>query len=182
MIVDDESNLIEYRLKLKGNNKIKITFMDFALTDFPDVNFDLVYAQGSVSRDDRNSIANEVFRILKKDGVYSVGEIVKLKKVAPAFMKDIWNSGDLSPIFIDELENFYKQNKFDIVDSTNLSSTLKDFYFSANNRIRKAETDEMFSSDDKKLLKKFKHEVNAFNKLGGDKIMGFVSLILRKSV
>ncbi len=181
VIVDDESNLIEYRLKLKGDKKIKITFMDYAATDFHDETFELVYAQSSVSRDDRNSIANEVFRILRKDGVYSVGEIVKLKKDAPAFMKDIWNSGDLSPIFIDELENFYKQNKFDIVDSVNLNSTLRDFYSSADKKIKIAVEDEMFSLDDKKLLKKFKHEVNAFNKLGGDKIMGYVSLILRKA-
>ncbi len=182
IIVDDENNLVEYRLNLKGDKKIRIAFMNFASTDFPDENFDLVYAQGSVSRDDREIVVNEVSRVLKKDGIYSVGEIVKLKKDAPVFMKDIWKSGNLSPIFIDEVEEFYKQNNFDPIDRVDLSSTLKDFYHSADRRISTAEKDEMFSSDDKKLLKKFKHEVNAFNKLGGDKVMGFVSLILRKAV
>ena len=156
--------------------------MDFASTDFPDENFDLVYAQGSVSRDDKNSISNEVFRILKKSGIYSIGEIVKLKKDTPAFMKDIWDAGNLSPVFIDELENFYKQNKFEVVDYVNISSTLKDFYLSAEKKINGTGKDEIYSAEDKKLLKKFKHEVNAFNKLGGDKVMGFVSLILRKTV
>ena len=182
VIVDDENSLIEYRLKLKKDNKIKIAFMDFASTDFPDENFDLVYAQGSVSRDDKNSITNEVFRILKKSGIYSIGEIVKLKKDTPTFMKDIWDAGNLSPIFIDELENFYKQNKFEVVDYVNISSTLKDFYLSAEKKINGTGKDEIYSAEDKKLLKKFKHEVNAFNKLGGDKVMGFVSLILRKTV
>jgi ubiquinone/menaquinone biosynthesis C-methylase UbiE len=182
VIVDDENSLIEYRLKLKKDNKIKIAFMDFAATDFPDENFDLVYVQGTVSRDDRNIIANEVFRILKNNGIYSVGEIVKLKKDAPVFMKDIWETGNISPIFIDDLENFYKQNNFDLINSEDISATLKDFYFSAEKRIKNAEKDDLFSSEDKKLLKRFKHEVNAFNKLGGDKVMGFVSLILRKTV
>ena len=182
IIVDDENNLVEYRLRLKGDKNIKITFMDFTTTDFPDDYFDFAYAQGSISRNDRNMITDEVFRVLKNDGIYSVGEMVKLKEDAPVFIKDIWNAAKLSPLFINDVENFYTRNGFRLMESVDISSTLKEFYQSAEAKIKSTEIDEMFSSEDKKLLKKFKHEVNAFIKLGGDKVTGFVSLILRKAV
>ncbi len=182
IIVDDENSLIGYRFKLKNDNRVNITFMEFAITDFPDKNFDLIYAQGSVSRSDRKIITDEIYRILKIEGIYSVGEIVKLRKESPAFMKDIWNAGNLSPLFKGDIEDFYKQNKFDPIDFADLSFTLKDFYISAERRIQRAEKEELFGAEDKKLLKKFMHEVNAFNKLGGNKFMGFISLILRKTV
>ncbi len=156
--------------------------MDFTTTDFPDDYFDFAYAQGSISRKDRNMITDEVFRVLKNDGIYSVGEIVKLRQETPAFMKDIWDKGDLSPIYINDIENFYTQNNFNLIESADISSTLKEFYKSAEKKIQTSGKDDIFSSEDKKLFKRFKHEVNAFNKLGGDKVMGFVSLILGKAV
>jgi ubiquinone/menaquinone biosynthesis C-methylase UbiE len=183
MIVEDHNSLLNARLALSGPPIISVKLMDFESTDFKNESFDITYAQASISNLRRNKIIKEIKRILKPSGVFCVGENVNLRKEIPSFVKDIWESANISPLFIDDLNKYYQERNLKILFEEDLSDTLKDFY-SLSAELLKEKTGsltEQEKSYHKKLLKKISHESNAYIKLGGDKFMGFKMLIMEKA-
>ena len=85
MIVNDFDSLMNSRLNLGKESKIVLEMMEYDNTDFNENEFDLVYAQGSISSSNRSKIIKEIKRILKADGVLCVGEITSLKKRVSCF-------------------------------------------------------------------------------------------------
>ena len=182
LIVGDYESLINSKLILGEESSVRTSLMDFEITDFEKESFDLVYAQASVSLTNRNKIVKEIKRILKPGGYFCVGEIVSLKKEVPAFVSDVYDSSDLLPLFIDELEKYYNERKFEIVARQNLSETLKEYYVQCSSLL-KEKTDDLTDREKsyyKKLLNKVSHESNVYLKLGGDRFIGFAALLLRK--
>ena len=153
--------------------------MDFAHTDFENKHFDLIYSQGSISVPERKNIIKEMKRILIDGGLFSVGEIVSLKEPVAGFLKDIWERSDLEPISSSEIKIFYESKGFEVVSEKDLSNTLNDFYEKIRFAVSKAGKNE--KEQNKKYFSQMKHESNAYLKLGGDKFIGFKSLIMRKS-
>lgn len=178
IIADKYDSLISIRMNLKEHNTIKIKMMDYAHTDFEDMQFDLIYAQGSVSVPDRKNIVKEIKRILSDAGLLSVGEIVSLKEPVAGFIKDIWERSGLEPLASLGIKQYYESKGFELVSEKDLSDTLRDFYEKirfAFSKVGKAEKEE-----DKKYFSQMKHESNSYLKLGGDKFIGYKSLIMRK--
>ena len=182
LIVGDYESLINSKLILGEESPVKTSFMDFEVTDFEKDSLDLVYAQASVSLTNRNKIIKEIKRILKPGGYFCVGEIASLKKEIPAFISDIYDSSNLLPLFIDDLEKYYSERKFDIIAKQNLSETLKEYYIQCSSLLKEKLEDltDREKSYYKKLLNKVSHESNVYLKLGGDKYIGFTGLLLRK--
>jgi len=184
IITEDYDSFItmRYEIEKSGNKDIKVRMMDFTNTDFRTDSFEIIYSQGSVSGPERNKIVKEIKKILKTGGTYCAGEIIKLKEDPPLFVKDIWQSSDLLPMPDKDIENYYKEKGFEIIDRKDLSYTLKDFY----KRSEKLLTDgiDQLSKEEKsynkKLLKKISHESNVYLRLGGSESMGFKVLIMRK--
>ena len=184
MIVEDNDSLLNSRLLLPKEEKLSVRLMEFDNTDFPGSKFDLVYAQASISNNRRNKIIKEIKRILKPEGYFCVGENISYTRNAPAFVKNIWNSSEIVPLFVEDLENYYLERKFEIIFRQDLSHTLKDFYSMSAGLLKDKAGDltEREKSYHKKFLKKISHESNAYLKLGGDNYMGYKMLILRKAV
>lgn len=182
LIVEDYESLMNSNLLLGDELNIKVSLMNFEITDFDSDYFELVYAQASVSLINRNKIVKEIKRILKPGGFFCVGEIVALKKDVPPFIADIFDSSNMLPLFVDDLNKYYEERKFQILDSVSLSSTLKDYYAQTVAQLK--DTKESLSDREKsyykKLLNKVNHESNVYLKLGGDKFIGFVSMLMRK--
>jgi ubiquinone/menaquinone biosynthesis C-methylase UbiE len=179
MIVNDYDSLMQSKMKLKDKEQIKIKMMDYAHTDFEQDYFDLIYAQGSISVPDRKEILKEIKRILKTDGVFCTGEIVSLKEPVPAFVKDIWERSGLEPLPSSDIINYFTGKGFIIINAQDLSHTLKDFYQNIRNTV--ANTSKKEKEENKKFYSEIKHESDVFLKLGGDKYMGFTSLIMRET-
>lgn len=179
IITDNYDTLINIRMKMKENDSIKIKMMDFAHTDFVDEHFNLFYSQGSISVPVRKKIINEIKRITTDDGLFSVGEIVSLKEPVPAFVKDIWERNGLEPLSSSSIKQFYESKGFNIVSEKDLSDTLRNFYENVRNAVSKKGNDK--KEQNKKYFSQLKHESNAYLKLGGDKYIGYKSLIMRKS-
>jgi ubiquinone/menaquinone biosynthesis C-methylase UbiE len=178
IITDDYESVMQIRMKLKDESKVKVKLMDYAHTDFQDKSFDLIYAQGSISVPDKNDILKEFKRIITGKGLFSAGEIVSLKEPVPGFVSDIWERSGLEPMAASEIKKYYEGRGFEVLSERDLSTTLKDFYegtISAVSKTGKAEKEE-----DKKYFSRMKHESSAYLRLGGDKYIGFKSLILRK--
>ena len=179
IITDDYDSLMQTRMKLKDEDKVKIKMMDYAHTDFDDNFFNLIYAQGSVSIPRRKNILKEIKRILAEDGLVSIGEIVNLKEPAAGFVKDIWERSGLEPIASSAIKEFYEGKGFNVLSEEDYSDTLNNFYEKIRSTVSKAGKEE--KEQDKKYFSRMKHESHAYLKLGGEKYIGFKSLIMRKS-
>jgi len=182
VIVEDYEALINLKMLLGRNDNIQVRIMSYASTDFENQQFDLVFTQASISTFERKNIIKEIKRILKPHGILCVGEIVKLKEEVPHFVNDIFESSGIDPVEINKLENFYTDRNFELVDSKNLSNTLKEFYTIVSEML-KDKSEELSESEKsyyKKVLNQIKHESYAYLKLGADKFIGFKTLILKK--
>lgn len=183
MIVNDYDSLINARLNLIKDSKVVVKMMDFDNTDFKAEEFDLIYAQASISLLNRNKIVKEIKRILKPEATLCVGEITALTKDYPPFVKNIFDSSDILPLINDECGAYYKERNFSVVYEEDLSSSLKSFYEHTAQEL----DDKIYKLTDKeksyykKLLNKISHESNAFLKLGADRYIGFKMLILKKN-
>jgi SAM-dependent methyltransferase len=182
LIVQDYESLMNSRINLDNDSNIKISLMNYEVTDFAPESFDLIYAQASVSLINRNKIIKEIKRILKPDGYLCIGEIVSLKQDIPLFVGDIFDSAGLLPLFVDDLEKYYTERKFNLISLQDFSNTLAEYYtlYASLLKSTKENLTDNEKSYYKKLLNKIHHESNVYLKLGGDKFIGFVSLLLQK--
>jgi len=182
LIVEDYNSLMNAMLLLEKRDDVLARLMDFEYTDFDDNVFDLVYTQGAISNPRRNRIVKEIKRILKSNGLFCVGEIVSLKEKLPQFVLDIYESSELEPLLISEIENYYQERNFEIIGRKDLSFTLKDYYSKNLIELRKSLEDmaENEKSYYKKLINMINHEAKAFINQGADEFIGFYSLILKK--
>ncbi|MEJ5351832.1 MAG: methyltransferase domain-containing protein [Melioribacteraceae bacterium] len=182
LIVDDYESFITSRLQLGNTPEVNAILMDYENTDFNDNQFDLIYAQASISLTNRNKIVKEIKRILKPAGYVCAGELVSLKKETPKFMQDIYDSSNLLPLFIEDLEKYYIERNFKVIEKNDLSDTLKDYYSTAIEKLKSAKEklDEQEKAYYKKVINRFSHESNAYLKLGGNKYLGFFVLLLQK--
>lgn len=182
-IVNEYESLISTRLVLSKENNIIVKMMEYDNTDFNDNEFDLVYAQASVSTSKRSKIVKEIKRILKPDGVFCVGEITVLKETYPAFVKDIFDSSDILPLQHNSCKEYFLDRNFEVLFEEDLSTSLRNFYETAALTLREEinNLSENEKSYYKKILNKISHESNAYLNLGADKFIGFKMLILRKN-
>lgn len=182
-IVEDYDALINSKITLEGNNMIITRIMDFSLTDFEKETFDFIYAQASISTVDKNKIVKEIKRILKPEGHLCVGEITALRDTVSKFVKDIWDASYLNPLFYENLEKYYNERKFELVEISDFSEVLSEYYSLSLDKLEdtKTELTNQEKSYHKKLLNRISHESKAFLNQGGDKFMGFHVLLLRKN-
>lgn len=182
MIVEDYQSLLEARLLCQNNPSVNVKMMSFEKTDYNENEFDLIYAQASISTPDRNKIVKEFKRILKNGGHFCVGEMVHLSDKCPAFIKNIYENSYLNPLRIDEIKKYYTERKFKIIQEENLSHTLKDYYREINRKLVEstAELEPSEKSYYKKIINRIKHEAHAYLNLGGNKHIGYYLFLLQK--
>src|SRR3990170_4757825 len=135
MIVNDFDSLMNSRLNLGRESIIILEMIEYEKTDFSDNEFDLVYAQASISSANRSKIIKEIKRILKADGVLCVGEMTCLKKEYPVFIKDIFESSEIVPLMNDSCSTYYTERNFLVLHEQDLSSSLKSFYENASSSL-----------------------------------------------
>lgn len=169
---------MQSKIKLKDEEKIKCKMMDYAHTDFEYGYFDLIYAQGSICIPERKDIIKEIKRVMTPDGIVCLGEVVSLKEPVPTFVKEIWERSELEPLASSKIKTYFKTKGFKVIIEKDLSNTLKEFYQNIQEVFTK--TGKQEKEENKKFYAGIKHESNVYLKLGGDKYIGFKSLIMRK--
>lgn len=177
IIVDNYYSLIQSRMRLNDNSNIKASMMDFAHSNFENNYFDLIYAQASISTPERKEILKEILRIMKSDCLICIGEIVSLKNPVPLFVKDIWERSGLTPLLSSELKCYYEKRKFQVISERDISTTLNDYYTQNREMLSKVSKEER--DENKKYYSQIKHESDVYLKLGGNKYIGYKSLIMR---
>lgn len=181
IIVDEQEDLLNLRFNLQAEGEIPVRFMEYTNTDFIQKRFDIIYAQGSLTRSDRNKILKEFKKILLPEGIFCAGEIISITDNPPKYVQDLWNRSGLSPLTSNTIDKFYKDKGFDIIDSKDLSDTLKEFYSLGENLLN--ETSAELPNEElkslKNILNRMEHEIHVYLKLGGDKHIGFKTLLLK---
>jgi ubiquinone/menaquinone biosynthesis C-methylase UbiE len=182
LIMEDLDSFMNAGIQIDDDKNVKTAIMDFEVTDFAPNTFDIIYAQASISLDNRNKIIKEFKRLLKPEGILCVGEVIVFREEPPSFVIDIFESSGMAPLLADEIEKYYTERKFKILLSEDLTSSLNSFYSSSLTALNKAilYLTDREKSYYKKLVKKIKHESEAYLKLGADKYIGFKTLILQK--
>ncbi|MCX7874528.1 MAG: class I SAM-dependent methyltransferase [Melioribacteraceae bacterium] len=182
IIVEEYESLLNSKLIIGNNENISVKMMNFDSTDYNDSEFDLIYAQASISSVIRSKIIKEIKRILKPKGFLCIGEIVKLSSNTPKFINDVFASSNLSPIEKDKLNSFYFEKGFNVIASDDISFTLREYYINTVNELES--TEKKFTNQEKsyykKLINRINHESNVYLKLGGKKHIGFVVALLQR--
>jgi ubiquinone/menaquinone biosynthesis C-methylase UbiE len=182
IITDNEELLVNSRLTLSGNEDVKVRFSEYSSLDFPDASFDLVFAQGTVSRPDRKKILKEVYRVLKTEGVFCPGEMTSVKGDIPPFLKSVFAANSMDILSVDSLSMIYKGEGFKVKAVKSLDNTLKEYYKETeralNRRLGKMTKEDQKNNKD--MITRTKHEINVFLNLGGLKYTGFSSFLLLK--
>lgn len=175
LIVEDYDSLLNSRLALDQIESINPKMMDFEITDFNENTFDVVYAQASISGSKRNRIIKEIKRIIKKDGILIVGEIVKLEKLVPQFVNDMFSDSDLDPLYTEDIKNYYFQRGWDVQKIINHSDRLNEYYSTNLDMLSKSlkELSDNEKSYYKKLINQISHQSKAYLKQGADRFIGF---------
>ncbi len=184
IIVDNDESLLTARLSLSGIKTINVRLMSFDKIDFHDSRFDIVFAQGSVSSTNRKNIFSEIKRVLTNKGIFCNGEIIRINKIVPKFISDIWDRSDIDALTDDELKYFFNKMNFSVKAEINLTATLKNFYKQAESLLRN-NVDSLPSNEKsfrKKIINRISHESKVFLYQGGDKYIGFKGFILHKDV
>jgi len=182
LIVEDYNSLLNSRLLLGSDKRFNVRLMDYEFTDFEDSTFDVVYTQGGISNPRRSKILKEIKRILKPEGILCVGEVVNLREDIPPFVQDIYDSSEQEPLLSSQIENYYKERNFEVIEIKDLSFTLDEYYTKNLFELKKSVRDlaENEKSYYKKLINMISHEAKAYLKEGAKDFIGFYSLILKK--
>lgn len=181
LIVEDFESMINSKGLLAGN-AVEVKMMEYEITDYENEVFDFVFAQASISGNNRNKIIKEIKRILKPGGVLAVGEIVKTENELPVFIQNILEESDMAPLLGSAISNYYAERKFEIVELKEFPEAMKEYYKAVKEEFSAARKDLNDAEEQyfKKLLKKISHETNSFIKHGGDKYLSFEILLLKK--
>lgn len=182
IITEDEQLLIQTRMNLTDKEKTKVKYSSYTSIDAAEGSFEIVYAQGTVSINERRKILKDVYRVLAPDGVFAVGEMTSLKGDIPAFLRSVFAANGMEIVSAESLEMFYKGEGYKIKSAKDLSNTLKDYYKNTE-RVFSRRVSNMTKQDQaehKDLITKSKHELNVFLKLGGLKYIGFHAFLLLK--
>ena len=182
VIVEDYDSLMNAKLEFDGSDEINVKIMDFERTDYLNENFDLVYVQGSISDVRRKKIVKEIKRVTKQDGYLCLGDMVILKKNPPIFVKELFEFSRLEPLYKEQLIPYYEERNFELVDSIDLSFTLREYYIANAKMLKERERSLSINERSyyKKILNQISHESNAYLKLGANKYFGFHAILLKK--
>ncbi len=179
-IVDNFDSLISANLILRKEN-LQAKLMDFSATDYQKEEFDLIFAQASISNNDRKKILKEFKRILKPDGILCIGEIVTIEEKIPTMLLDFLETSNLSTLTKLQVEKIYKELKLEIIDSKSVVNAFSDYF--AATKLQFDSTKKSLNDDEKKYYKKIitriKHESNIFTKFRGERFLDFEMYILK---
>lgn len=182
VIVEDESSLLESRFRVGRPDLTQFRLMSFSRTDYADSTFDIIFAQASITNPDRNKIFKEIKRILKPNGILSIGEVVSLNFILPKFVQDVLTRSNITPLYFANLVSDYTSKGFKILLHQESNAKLREFYETVKKilLIDPNIKGELITRYDRKLYDKISHELNSYLKLGMDKHIGFYISILEK--
>jgi SAM-dependent methyltransferase len=184
--VDEDSEGIFYAKMVAGQRpKTRVSFrtMPPLALRFDDASFDVVFLNGILNVYPKSKLLKEARRILKDDGVLAIADSYWLSDEVPGFAREAWE-GLRNRVFTRTgLEELLNRCAFHLQTAEDRSGELRSFYLQFKDEA-KAMTQGGFEGRKhlKSLIKRYKHEIDVYTKLGGHKVMGYILLTAAKDL
>jgi ubiquinone/menaquinone biosynthesis C-methylase UbiE len=140
-----------------------------------------VITEGILSQYKKSRILKEFSRVLKSGGFIGIADFYWKKQPVPTYVRNAWYIEGGGIETLDEKVEILKSYGFELIFIQDISHELESYYSKFKKIIQQSLKERKFSKDEFKEVKKFKHEVSVYLDQGGDKWMGYVAIIARKS-
>lgn len=177
IVMDAKSEIANAGLE----DKVRIKIMSPTSLDFEDGMFDFVITEGILSQYKKSRILKEFHRVLKFGGLIGIADFYWKKQPVPTYVKDAWYVEGGGIETLDEKIEILKSYGFEPIFTQDISRELESYYSKFKKIIQQSLKERKFSKDEFKEVKKFKHEVSVYLDQGGDKWMGYVAIVAKKT-
>ncbi len=148
---------------------------------FDDASFNVVFLNGILNIYPKNKLLKEAGRLLKPGGMLAIADSYWLTEKVPHYARLAWESTRNKIFQKAELEILLAECGFQVKEFSDRSRELRTFYLQFKNDA-KSITQSGFEGIKhlKSVVKKYKHEIDVYTKLGGDEHLGYFLLSATK--
>jgi SAM-dependent methyltransferase len=163
-------------------SRVSLRFMAPVATNFRNGQFDIVIVEGVMSSYTPSRVLKEALRILADDGWLLLSDSCWLEADVPPYIRNLWESPErkiLTPPLVREM---LVERGCEVLQLDDRSEVLGPFYRQFQETVRGiAKGGFVGMKHQKGLVKHYKHEIDVYQKNGGDRYMGYFSAVARRS-
>jgi len=163
-------------------SRVSLRYMSPVATNFLPKQFDVILLEGAFSSYPPGKILKEASRLLANDGLLLFSDSCWLHDSIPTYVRNVWETKDHTVLTTEAILAFFKERGFEILHSQLRSDVLKSFYAQFHDSVRAIAKDGFQGFKHMKtLVKHYKHEIDVYSKHGGDKHMGYLVLVSKRT-
>ncbi|NOY05131.1 MAG: class I SAM-dependent methyltransferase [Chlorobi bacterium] len=183
--VDDDAEALmaarffHQQAKLKGS--VKFRFMDLDALDLAPESFSAVISEGNQARIPLPRLVDLAQSLLRSDGLLYLLDAVWLRRPVPTYVKDVWETVERPIHTLEESCDIVREHGLEVLTAADETQALAAFYSGHLDAVREAGRRPEYSSGEmKKILLKYKHEVDVYTRHQGKKWMGYGVIVAEK--
>ncbi len=183
--VDDDAEALmaarffQQQAKLKGS--LKFRFMDLDSLDLPPHSFSGIIAEGLQARIPLPRLLDLARSLLRNGGLLYLLDAVWLQRPVPTYVKDVWETVERPIHTLEEAVDIVRGSGLVLRTVADETHALAAFYSRHITAVRDVRKNPEYSSGEmKKILSKYKHEVDVYTRHKGNKWMGYGAIVAEK--
>ncbi len=183
--IDEDAETVFYAkmaiTEAKVQKQVSAQFMTPVQTNFRPGRFNIVMLEGVFSGYPPGRVLKEALRVLADDGWLLVSDSCWLAEDVPTYVRELWESPDHKLHTREGLQQLLEGHGLQIINIEDRSDVLGGFYRQFNSTVKGIAKGGFEGLKHMKgLVKHYKHEIDVYNKHGGDRFMGYMSAVSRR--
>ncbi|MBR9978924.1 MAG: methyltransferase domain-containing protein [Bacteroidetes bacterium] len=163
-------------------SRVSLQFMSPVSTNFRAGQFRIIILEGMLSGYTPGRVLREALRLLDDRGFLLLSDSCWLADDVPTYVRDVWESPDHKILTPPQLRQLLEERGMEILHFEDRSRVLDSFYRQFEDTVRDIAHGGFEGMKHRKsLIKHYKHEIDVYRKHGGDRYMGYFSMVARKS-
>ncbi|GEM_PF-1161213 len=183
--VDDDAEALmaarffQQQARLKGS--VQYRFMELDALDLPEHSFSAIISEGNQARIPLPRLVDLARSLLQNDGLLYLLDAVWLQRPVPTYVKDVWETVERPVHTLEEACEIVSGHGLKVRVTADETRALAAFYSGHIDAVRAAGKRPEYSSGEmKKILLKYKHEVDVYTRHKGKKWMGYGVIVAEK--
>ena len=183
--IEEDSESIFYgkmvAADLKLASRVSLQYMSPVATNFQNGQFQVIILEGVLSSYAPGRVLKEALRILDADGWLLASDSCWLEEEVPTYVRDVWESPDFKIPTPQTVRTLLEERGLEVLQLEDRSTALDPFYHQFHETVRgiaKGGLEGM--KHQKAIVKHYKHEIDVYNKHGGDRFLCYFSAICRR--
>lgn len=179
-IDEDTEGVFHTRLQAAAvkAGRLRAQVMSPLTLGFEDATFDMVIMEGVLSSYPARKALAEALRVLKPGGSIGIADCAWLATPVPTFARDVWESTRRRVPALDEIPALLQDADMTQQILKDESRVLAPFYRQFSGDVRQIAGSAFKDMKHlKSQVKQYKHEIDVYLKLGGDRYMGYFSAL-----